>query len=277
MFVIFGEKLYGTVSQVPGVGHIATVFFHIFFFPVAPFRSYIVVTGSSPSIDDAIERGSIRLSSYGFWGVRIPLSFRSVFFGYVRGLIGLVVVWMATGVGVFLVAETDKPAKKSTDHLNLILCSIGVGGCLLFWLSRRLTRASEVQAAELLEALQLDVEPAHREPDSPQAVPRGEAHRASLSRSEHQAQHSGPVWRVVGIDTDTGLTFEREVIADSREEAIAAVMLDGLEVQSAERRAEPPEPGLAPPIPYCKRCGDPLPLDEVKCGSCGAVRRSAQQ
>src|SRR5262249_4173471 len=83
MIFIWGDKLLGTIYQVPGVCHVATVFFHIFFFPLIPRRTYIVVDGASAEIEEAINRGTIRHSVYGFWGMRISMSPWSVLFGYI--------------------------------------------------------------------------------------------------------------------------------------------------------------------------------------------------
>lgn len=88
-----------------------------------------------------------------------------------------------------------------------------------------------------------------------------------------RATTRGPVWKVTGTDPGTGSVVEREVAAGSREEAVAAAVLDGLEVESAERLGDPIEHSPGPHVPYCERCGDPLRLSEVDCGSCGAARR----
>lgn len=151
MFVIFGEKLFGMVHQVPGVCYVATVFFHIFFFPIAPFRTYIVVHGSAPGIEEAVAQGTIRPSRFGFWVVRIPLSLLSVLIGYLRGLFGLIFVW-AGSLAVLLPSADPKQVPIGSPQ-QLILSGIALGIAILFIVSRLLTRASEAKTAELVAKL----------------------------------------------------------------------------------------------------------------------------
>lgn len=63
--------------------------------------------------------------------------------------------------------------------------------------------------------------------------------RDSQLRPAVVAKPRGPVWAVSGIDPATGRVVSREVEADTREEAVALATLDGLDVQFAERRADP--------------------------------------
>jgi hypothetical protein len=67
--VAFGTKRYGRVDVVPGLLHVETEFFHLWYLPLVPLRSWIVL----PHQRDA-------------WsGVPIPLSFRSVAIAWFRG------------------------------------------------------------------------------------------------------------------------------------------------------------------------------------------------
>jgi hypothetical protein len=43
MIVVFGSTLYGKVESVPGVCHVATRFLHVFFVPLFPTGSWLVV------------------------------------------------------------------------------------------------------------------------------------------------------------------------------------------------------------------------------------------
>src|SRR3954462_10886484 len=43
--VYFGWDLFGKVDRVPGRFHVATEFFHVWFLPVAPHRSFMVLEG----------------------------------------------------------------------------------------------------------------------------------------------------------------------------------------------------------------------------------------
>src|SRR5262245_61234234 len=158
MIFIWGDKLFGTVYQVPGVCHVATVFFHIFFFPLIPRRTYIVVDGASAAIEEAIARGTIRPSVYGFWGIRIPMSARSVLLGYFRGILGLLIVIGLMIASVPIIDAMNGTTQKGHGPWNptsLVIYGIILGSGILFWTSRRLTRASEPKAGELLGTLGL--------------------------------------------------------------------------------------------------------------------------
>ncbi len=43
MFVVYGTRLYGRVDMIPGLCYVATRFFHIFWIPIIPLGSQIVV------------------------------------------------------------------------------------------------------------------------------------------------------------------------------------------------------------------------------------------
>ena len=88
MYYVFGHRLYGKVDAIPGVGHVATKFFHIDYLPLVPTESWLVTQQSGKS-----------------WrGVKIPLSAKSVFVGWARAIavlagIGLAVGAIATAAG----------------------------------------------------------------------------------------------------------------------------------------------------------------------------------
>jgi hypothetical protein len=44
--IILGELLFGKVDQVPGMFHVATKFLHVFFLPLAPSSSFVVLDSS---------------------------------------------------------------------------------------------------------------------------------------------------------------------------------------------------------------------------------------
>lgn len=121
IFVVYGERTYGKVDRVPGECYVTTVFFHLFFLPVAPLRSYIVVEGSED------ERG--------FRGREIPLSGKSAIAGYFRVYSGIVAVLC----GLFGVLGLMAVAKQL--HMNLLapisLGVVGVGGLAMLFLSGR--------------------------------------------------------------------------------------------------------------------------------------------
>ncbi len=84
--LVVGVKLYGKSDQVPGLFYVATHFFHVAFCPLIPVLSYLIVEGN--------ERGEK------FQGQRIGLSFKSVFFGWLRA-------WLLISSGVILLWAMD--------------------------------------------------------------------------------------------------------------------------------------------------------------------------
>src|SRR5262245_10037070 len=71
--MIYGYWLYGHVDYVPGMFHVATRFFHFFFFPLVPLRTFVVLEGTQ-------HRGS-------FQGRQIRLSLKSILVAYLKGLL----------------------------------------------------------------------------------------------------------------------------------------------------------------------------------------------
>jgi hypothetical protein len=143
MLVIWGDKLYGKIHQVPGVCHVATVFFHFWYLPIWPMRSYIVFDGPEYIEGSPDDYGRVKITAYGFPGVRIPMSFRSVFMGYFRALLGVIIFY------TFL-AWTSSPRKQNQPVEDTLTDLALVAGCLLlFWFSRLLTVASPAKAAAL--------------------------------------------------------------------------------------------------------------------------------
>lgn len=66
--IVFGTRLYGLVHLVPGRFHVATRFFHLFFIPLIPLRTWIVVRESGDSWE----------------GTPTSLSIKSVLFAWIR-------------------------------------------------------------------------------------------------------------------------------------------------------------------------------------------------
>ena len=158
--IIAGTRSMGKVDEVPGVAHVATQFFHVWFFPLVPIRSMVV--------DD---RGG------GARGVPIALSWKSVIVGYFRGwaLMGGIVLVLLAGYcsyevydkGPFAQREVSasynangvRVARYEDDGLRLEAIAAPVSGGLAIagWLaalaSYKLLRASASRRAELLQKL----------------------------------------------------------------------------------------------------------------------------
>ena len=82
MILLYGQANYGKVDRVSDRFHVCTRFFHVYYIPLLPLRSYLV-SGEAADESD-------------FRGIEVPLSLKSVLAGWVRAVLVLVLV---LGVG----------------------------------------------------------------------------------------------------------------------------------------------------------------------------------
>jgi hypothetical protein len=68
MIIIYGSKLYGKVDVVPGLFHVETKFGHLWYIPLIPLESFVVLGKSGD----------------GFNGIKIPMSFKSILYAWLR-------------------------------------------------------------------------------------------------------------------------------------------------------------------------------------------------
>ena len=135
MGVFFGVGLRGKVDRLPGVGHVATKFFHIGELPLIPMGSYIVVAEVGRS-----------------WsGPRFGWSLRSIVAGYLRGLFltsGILTVVLAV-VGLRGGGPGVAPAGFLWWQLGIGAAQIAVGSAsFLLW-----RQASPAQRDRMLARL----------------------------------------------------------------------------------------------------------------------------
>lgn len=88
MVLIWGSSLYGKVDEVPGLGYVATQFGHLYYLPLIPMGSYIVLNE---------ENG---LGGSEWQGTSIGLNGKSILIGYLRA--ALVLALIVAGFAVFL-------------------------------------------------------------------------------------------------------------------------------------------------------------------------------
>src|SRR5438067_10436975 len=89
MYIVWGSKLMGKVDVVPGLFHVATKFGHIYYIPLIPTASFVVMSQDGT----------------GFRGVPIGLSFKSIMVAWLR--VGLFLAAMIAS-GTVLMLATDK-------------------------------------------------------------------------------------------------------------------------------------------------------------------------
>lgn len=189
--IIYGTRMFGRVDTVPGVCYVATRFFHIWFIPLIPLSSMLVLDDSTP--DSTM-------------GLSIPMSGKSVLAAYFRALsmvAGLVMIGFAIYTAItfadsgFYETDYDAPIGYSAtggyggygqpgsgyggygdsegygglggypqpeyrrvfrtgDLVAMVGLFFGAAVAFLsFWLSYRLTRASQERTTQLLGDLGL--------------------------------------------------------------------------------------------------------------------------
>jgi hypothetical protein len=143
MIIIWGQRMFGKTDHVGNLFYVRTQFFHLWFIPLIPLTTYIVIAGS--------EQGT------GFKGMQTSMSLKSVLFGWLRaGCVIAGVFCLIAGLINFM-SYLDK---NSTEGLaNALLC-VGVlaGAGLLYWMTMYFSRASYHRAVELASELGISEE-----------------------------------------------------------------------------------------------------------------------
>jgi hypothetical protein len=58
MFLVLGSNTYGKIDSIPGMGYVATEFFHAYYFPILPYRTRFIVSRDA----GGFEGGTLPLS-----------------------------------------------------------------------------------------------------------------------------------------------------------------------------------------------------------------------
>jgi hypothetical protein len=140
---VVGTRNYGKVDHVPGVFYVATQFFHINFVPVLPLTTYVVLDGSE---------GFLGLGA--FRGKKIRMSLKSVLTAYSRAtlLISVAITGLIAAIKFFDGFPT-RDAEKLTGCG--VLAGVAVACGVMYWLTYRVSRASEARALQLADELGL--------------------------------------------------------------------------------------------------------------------------
>ena len=112
--MIFGRHLFGSVDRVPGCCYVATMFFHIFFLPLIPLGTFIVLEGSETG--NFFERT--------FQGPRVRLGLKSVLVGYFRGWVGVFTLFL------FAISALIIPLESSSRANEGLMMAVGIGAVL---------------------------------------------------------------------------------------------------------------------------------------------------
>jgi len=140
MIFIHGSGLYGKCDHLPKLFYVATRFGHIWYMPLIPWQSYLVIDGTESRKD--------------FSGCPIGLSAKSILLAYFRMISFLGAVCSMISLAVIL--NTVQGAIDWTQAGLLIVVSIVLFA--LFWASYRLGQPSPARALMLGKAAGIDPE-----------------------------------------------------------------------------------------------------------------------
>jgi hypothetical protein len=121
--------MYGKTDEVPGLFHVATRFGHLWFLPLIPVGSYVIV----------------KKTEEGWRGVRIPVSVKSLVLAWLRTaclIIGLV----SAGFGLL------DPPRDPGDHTTMLIIAVSaVAGFLILKYARPFRYARYERARVIAE------------------------------------------------------------------------------------------------------------------------------
>jgi hypothetical protein len=140
MLIVFGQKRYGKVDHVPGLFYVVTEFFHFYYVPLIPLKSYVMfdVSAGAPPLQ----------------GTPISMNFKSVFMGWIRAILVCGFVFGLLVGGTEVVHYWENNQKTPVDAF-LIPSAVAALSSFLYWLTTRLTRASFERALALADQIGL--------------------------------------------------------------------------------------------------------------------------
>jgi hypothetical protein len=101
VIILYGSQLYGKVDHVPGLFYVVTTFGHIWYFPLIPTGSYLI-------IDDGTDEN----------GVQITMSMKSVLMGWMRAFSFVIgAILLIVGVSTMMAPFAD-PVVTATQLLG---------------------------------------------------------------------------------------------------------------------------------------------------------------
>ncbi len=131
---VCGERFYGQCDEVPGTLHVLTRFFHLWWFPLIPRESWLIL----------IDRHGCRSAGH----VRLRLQPRSIALTWLRALLWVAVAVLGcAGVGGLLLVVLE----RRTLTEPLVLIALAVGAFLLLRLTQWGCRAAPVRRLALLQ------------------------------------------------------------------------------------------------------------------------------
>jgi hypothetical protein len=134
MVIVWGTTNAGKVDQVPGgTFHVVTRFGHVYYIPLIPTASYVVLE---------------ELGDGGFNGAQIPLSFKSILAGWLRG--GSIVAILGSIVATLLMVFDARNGPLAWA-LPVVVGSVATVTLVLAYKLKFFTEASYERAKELAQ------------------------------------------------------------------------------------------------------------------------------
>jgi hypothetical protein len=131
MVIVWGTTHAGKVDEVPGMFHVVTQFGHLYYIPLIPTGSYVVLE---------------KMSDGGFRGASIGISFKSWLVAWLRA--GCIVAMIAAAImGVVAIAEAQK--NPFGWVLPVVMAVAAIAVLILSYKLKFITHASYQRAVEL--------------------------------------------------------------------------------------------------------------------------------
>jgi hypothetical protein len=135
--IIFGNRLFGKIDQVPGLGYVATRFFHIDYLPLIPYEGWLVFHQQGKT-----------------WrGVKIPLSFKSLLVAW--GRTASVVAGVGAAIAALVMISNGRSTTSEIGQM-VVLALAGWGLFAFTMMHKSVTRASYKRALELARHAKLN-------------------------------------------------------------------------------------------------------------------------
>jgi hypothetical protein len=137
MIIIWGTTNAGKVDEVPGgMFHVVTSFGHVYYIPLVPTASYVVLEKTPDG---------------GFRGAPIPMSFKSILAGWLRG--GSIVAMLGSAVAVPFMLSDAQSAPLTWKPV--LIGAMAVVTLILSYKLKFFTEASYERAKELAQHIGL--------------------------------------------------------------------------------------------------------------------------
>lgn len=142
MYLFYGSRTFGKVDEIKGVGHVATEFGHVFWFPLVPKESFLVTNEKWNGVE----------------GIPIPMSMKSVGTAYARA-VAILFVLASLGAAKTLFApeagQVLEPERLANMKIILILGAFALPALIATY-TAWFTKADYETAASLVRAAGLD-------------------------------------------------------------------------------------------------------------------------